>query len=101
MSSVRICGLPGAVQLTEPVVLLDNRLFLYRQRAPLRGQGAQRSSMVVLSRSTCTHRRMLRIGLTFDEIAKAVGRDEVWVAAAFYGQVCRATRLQLELSAVY
>jgi cyanate lyase len=27
------------------------------------------------------------IGLTFDDIAKAIGRDEVWVAAAFYGQV--------------
>ena len=26
-------------------------------------------------------------GLTFDEIAKAIGKDEVWVAAAFYGQV--------------
>ncbi|KAJ7692458.1 cyanate lyase C-terminal domain-containing protein [Mycena rosella] len=24
--------------------------------------------------------------LTFDEIAKAMGKDEVWVAAAFYGQ---------------
>ncbi|KAJ7488346.1 cyanate lyase C-terminal domain-containing protein [Mycena latifolia] len=27
-----------------------------------------------------------RKGLTFDEIAKALGKDEVWVAAAFYGQ---------------
>ncbi|KZP09015.1 hypothetical protein FIBSPDRAFT_706250, partial [Athelia psychrophila] len=27
-----------------------------------------------------------KAGLTFDEIAKALGRDEVWVAAAFYGQ---------------
>ncbi|KAJ7685896.1 cyanate lyase C-terminal domain-containing protein [Mycena rosella] len=27
-----------------------------------------------------------RKGLTFDEIAKAIGKDEVWVAAAFYGQ---------------
>ena len=26
-------------------------------------------------------------GLTFDEVAKEIGRDEVWVAAAFYGQV--------------
>jgi cyanate lyase len=26
-------------------------------------------------------------GLTFDQIAKAIGKDEVWVAAAFYGQV--------------
>ncbi|KAJ7458588.1 cyanate lyase C-terminal domain-containing protein [Mycena latifolia] len=25
-------------------------------------------------------------GLTFDELAKALGKDEVWVAAAFYGQ---------------
>ena len=27
------------------------------------------------------------IGLTFDQIAKAIGRNEVWLAAAFYGQV--------------
>jgi cyanate lyase len=27
------------------------------------------------------------VGMTFDQIAKAIGRDEVWVAAAFYGQV--------------
>jgi cyanate lyase len=27
-----------------------------------------------------------RKGLSFDDIAKAVGRDEVWLAAAFYGQ---------------
>ncbi|KAJ7760832.1 cyanate lyase C-terminal domain-containing protein [Mycena maculata] len=27
-----------------------------------------------------------RKGLTFDEIAKALGKGEVWVAAAFYGQ---------------
>ncbi|KAH9917027.1 cyanate lyase C-terminal domain-containing protein [Fomitopsis serialis] len=25
-------------------------------------------------------------GATFDQIAKAIGRDEVWVAAMFYGQ---------------
>ncbi|KAF8912568.1 cyanate lyase C-terminal domain-containing protein [Mucidula mucida] len=25
-------------------------------------------------------------GITFDAIAKAIGKDEVWVAAAFYGQ---------------
>lgn len=27
-----------------------------------------------------------RKGLTFDDLAKAMNRDEVWVAAAFYGQ---------------
>ncbi|PFH48470.1 hypothetical protein AMATHDRAFT_76715 [Amanita thiersii Skay4041] len=27
-----------------------------------------------------------RKGLTFDQIAKSIGRDEVWLAAAFYGQ---------------
>lgn len=27
------------------------------------------------------------IELTFEDIGKAIGRDEVWVAAAFYGQV--------------
>jgi len=26
-------------------------------------------------------------GLTFDSVAKFIGRDEVYVAAAFYGQV--------------
>ncbi|GLB44878.1 putative catalyzes the reaction of cyanate with bicarbonate to produce ammonia and carbon dioxide [Lyophyllum shimeji] len=27
-----------------------------------------------------------RKGLTFDQIATAIGKDEVWLAAAFYGQ---------------
>lgn len=27
------------------------------------------------------------VGLSFDDIAKKVGKDEVWLAAAFYGQV--------------
>ncbi|KAL5485665.1 CYN1 [Sanghuangporus weigelae] len=27
-----------------------------------------------------------RKGLTFEQIAKEIGKDEVWVAAAFYGQ---------------
>ena len=31
-----------------------------------------------------THRAA---GATFDQIAQAIGRDEVWVAAMFYGQV--------------
>jgi cyanate lyase len=26
-------------------------------------------------------------GLTFDQIAKAIGKDEIWVASGFYGQV--------------
>jgi cyanate lyase len=30
-------------------------------------------------------------GLSFDEIAKAIGKDEVWLAAAFYGQVRNRT----------
>ncbi|KAG6844693.1 hypothetical protein H0H87_004668 [Tephrocybe sp. NHM501043] len=34
-----------------------------------------------------------RKGYTFDQIAKALGKDEVWVAAAFYGQVCHCGRL--------
>lgn len=28
-----------------------------------------------------------RKGLTFDQLAKEIGKDEVWLAAAFYGQV--------------
>ena len=28
-------------------------------------------------------------GLSFDEIAKSIGKDEVWLAAAFYGQVSK------------
>ena len=28
-----------------------------------------------------------RKGLSFEDIGKAIGRDEVWVAAAFYAQV--------------
>ncbi|KAF7977047.1 hypothetical protein HWV62_4818 [Athelia sp. TMB] len=38
------------------------------------------------SMSTTLFEAKARKGLTFDEIAKAIGRDEVWVAAAFYGQ---------------
>lgn len=30
----------------------------------------------------------IRPGVTFEEIAKAIGTGEVWVASAFYGQVC-------------
>lgn len=33
-------------------------------------------------------------GLTFDQVAKVIGKDEVWVAAAFYAQVCPARHLQ-------
>ncbi|KAL1662826.1 cyanate lyase C-terminal domain-containing protein [Schizophyllum commune] len=46
-------------------------------------------SSTIASFSTISERLFeakARKGLTFDEIAKAVGRDEVWVAAAFYGQ---------------
>ncbi|KAI4517605.1 Cyanase [Schizophyllum commune Tattone D] len=46
-------------------------------------------SSTIASFSTVSERLFeakARHGLTFDEIAKAVGRDEVWVAAAFYGQ---------------
>jgi cyanate lyase len=38
------------------------------------------------------HEAKARKGLTFEAIGQAVGKDEVWVAAAFYGQV-RAIRL--------
>jgi cyanate lyase len=31
-------------------------------------------------------------GLTFEAIANAIGKDEVWVAAAFYGQVRSLSR---------
>jgi len=30
-------------------------------------------------------------GLTFDDLGKAIGKDEVWVAAAFYGQAKLST----------
>jgi hypothetical protein len=30
---------------------------------------------------------MHMVGVTFEQIAKAVGKDEVWVAALMYGQV--------------
>ena len=32
-----------------------------------------------------------RRGLSFDQIAKQIGKDEIWVAAAFYGQVIQDT----------
>ena len=34
-------------------------------------------------------------GLSFDQIAKAIGRNEVWLAAAFYGQVLSSLRLKV------
>ncbi|EGN99314.1 hypothetical protein SERLA73DRAFT_182250 [Serpula lacrymans var. lacrymans S7.3] len=36
--------------------------------------------------STALFEAKARKGLTFDDVAKAIGRDEIWVAAAFYGQ---------------
>ena len=36
---------------------------------------------------------LLVIGLTFDQIAKAIGKNEVWLAAAFYGQVRIALKI--------
>ena len=32
-------------------------------------------------------------GFSFDQIAKTIGQDEIWLAAAFYGQVCNRKRL--------
>ncbi|KIY53785.1 Cyanase, partial [Fistulina hepatica ATCC 64428] len=40
------------------------------------------------------HKAKAQSNKTFDEIGKAIGRDEVWVAAAFYGQAC--ARLEKE-----
>jgi len=37
-----------------------------------------------ISLDTCTH---TMTGLTFDALAKELGKDEIWVASAFYGQV--------------
>jgi cyanate lyase len=39
-----------------------------------------------------------RKGLTFETIGKAIGRDEVWVAAAFYGQAKPSAEELLSLS---
>jgi cyanate lyase len=33
------------------------------------------------------HEAKAKKKMTFEEIGKALGRDEVWVAAVFYGQV--------------
>jgi hypothetical protein len=42
------------------------------------------------------NKRSLRssLGWTFDQVAKVIGKDEVWVAAAFYAQVCPARHSQ-------
>ena len=37
-------------------------------------------------------------GLTYEQIAKAIGKDEVWVAAAFFGQVRHLLRPSVSLS---
>ncbi|GBE88544.1 Cyanase [Sparassis latifolia] len=39
-------------------------------------------------------------GLTFDQIGKAIGRDEIWVAALFYGQAKANTDEIAKLSQV-
>ena len=36
-------------------------------------------------------------GLTFSELAQAIGMDEVWVASAFYGQVCKGNEADLSI----
>ncbi|KXN84871.1 Cyanate hydratase, partial [Leucoagaricus sp. SymC.cos] len=41
-----------------------------------------------------------RKGLTFDQIAKAIGKDEVWVAAGFYGQAKFTAEQLLKISEV-
>jgi len=41
-----------------------------------------------------------RKGLTFDQIAKAIGRNEVWLAAAFYGQAKFTNEELVEVSKV-
>lgn len=43
----------------------------------------------LLARPVCTpmSQTHISIGLSFTEIGKAMERDEVWVAAVFYGQV--------------
>lgn len=35
-------------------------------------------------------------GLSFEKLAEAIGRDEIWVAAAFYGQVRFRARSALD-----
>lgn len=36
------------------------------------------------------------LGLTFEELGKIIGKDELWVAAAFYGQA-RITLMVISL----
>jgi cyanate lyase len=41
-----------------------------------------------------------RKGLTFDQIATAIGRNEVWLAAAFYGQAKFTDKELIEVSKI-
>ncbi|KAG6827165.1 Cyanate hydratase [Tricholoma furcatifolium] len=55
-------------------------------------------SLPPYSISTKLFEAKARKGLTFDQIAKALNKDEVWVAAAFYGQAKLTTEELKKLS---
>lgn len=62
--------------------------------ALLEGKAAK-GKLISMKRTKCVLVRLSFAGLTFDAIAKALNRDEVWVAAVLYGQV----RVQLLIGA--
>lgn len=48
---------------------------------------AEKGGYLFSSQSWFTLTLIHHLGLTFDQIGKAIGKDEVWVASAFNGQV--------------
>lgn len=67
-------SLPTTVPI--PIFPRSSPSYLKPKRAKVQSLLAYASSHVEL----CS-------GLSFEKLAEAIGRDEIWVAAAFYGQV--------------
>ena len=61
-------------------------------------EGPERSCIQMTSHPERFPDITTRTGLTYEQIAKAIGKDEVWVAAAFFGQVRHLLRPPVSLS---
>ena len=61
-------------------------------------EGPERSCIQMTSHPERFPDITARTGLTYEQIAKAIGKDEVWVAAAFFGQVRHLLRPSVPLA---
>lgn len=85
--------LPSCLNQPRQFLQTQHHSTLSRQSMPLSSKPKLRRVRYVAELQTSEDELQLLItlilssGLTFDAIGKAIGRDEVWVASAFYGQV--------------